>query len=74
MSEGWVRYKHKLNRAIEYDVEIFSFDVPNMHIFEHEPCYRIRTVRNISFPEEVHQPAYTMMPADRFHEVYEEAV
>ena len=39
--------------------------------FKGETCYRIRTIRNLANPEEVHQPAYTFMPADQFLELYE---
>lgn len=75
-NEEWVRYRHKTNRAIEYDVACHWLIVPSAGIsqmFKGEWCFRIRTVRNLAHFEEVHQPAYTMMPADKFFEIYEVA-
>lgn len=72
---SWVRYRHKSNRAIEYDVACYSITQggPISTEFHGEQCFRIRTVRNISLPEEIHIPAFTEMPAEKFLEIYEVA-
>lgn len=67
----WQRYRHKANNRIEYDVEVHRSGKLFGHVFKGELCFRIRTIRNIANPEEVHQPAYTMMPADKFFDVYQ---
>jgi hypothetical protein len=43
-------------------------DKPGLYVYDH---LRIRTVRNISLKENVHQPAFTFMPAEGFLSVYE---
>lgn len=68
---NWQRYRHKANSGIEYDVETHSGGALFESVFKGELCHRIRTIRNLSYPEEVHQPAYTMMPADNWHATYE---
>lgn len=67
----WTRFRHRGNPNIEYDVETHPIAVRLGYRFRGELCYLIRTVRNISLQEEFHQPAYTMMPAEGFSDVYE---
>lgn len=71
----WARYRHRHRPDIEYEVQednarqdgVFR---ANVYYLKDEPCVRIRTIRNLSFAEEVHQPAYTLMPAEKFFDIY----
>jgi len=73
MTANWIRYRHRERPEIEYDVACYPIPGggPISSEFKGERCFHIRTVRNISFAEEVHQPAYTMMPANKFIDTYE---
>lgn len=73
----WVRYRHRKIQNIEYDVQEGNATISgefgaNVYVFKDEACVRIRTIRNLSFAEEVHEPAYTFMPATLFFYVYEQ--
>ncbi|QIN79642.1 hypothetical protein GBA65_15155 [Rubrobacter marinus] len=73
---AWRRYRHRDRPEIEYDVEIFASNgslVVHTAPTKGEPCFRVRTIRNLSFREEAHRPAYTYMPTEGFLEVYERA-
>ena len=68
----WIRYRHRERLEIEYEVESDPDTCePLPFVFRGEVCHRIRTIRNLSYPEEVHQPAFTMMPAEGLLDVYE---
>jgi hypothetical protein len=74
--ERWARYRRREHPEIEYSVREGNATQSGefgakIYAFKDEPCVRIRTIRNLAFKEEVHQPAYTMMPADKFFDVYE---
>lgn len=72
MSEiRWVRYSHRERPEIEYDVACSIPDGGPISVeFKGERCFRVRTIRNVSIAEEVHEPAYTLMPADKFFDTY----
>jgi hypothetical protein len=70
----FVRYQHRKRPDIEYDV-LEDSAKNGLPFTRYDPktgelCHLVRTVRNASFFEEVHQPAYTLMPAARFLELY----
>ncbi len=68
----WTRYRHRERPEIEYEVELREgWGRPLAAPFNGEPCYRIRTIKNHGHHEEIHQPAFTYMPADKFIELYE---
>lgn len=72
----WVRYRHRERHDIEFDVEVSGGDgLPFIRPepISGEPCYRVRTIRNLSHPEESHQAAYTYMPQEKFLSVYVKA-
>lgn len=68
--ERWARYRHRKRLDIEYDVResnaLSGEFWAKLHALENEACVRVRTIRNHSFVEEVHQPAFTLMPAEFF--------
>ena len=76
MGQTWVRYRHRKRPDIEFDVEASETAdewglVTRPEPISGEPCFLIRTVRNHSHHEEIHQAAFTHMPAQEFNEVYE---
>lgn len=74
--ERWLRYRHRKIPAIEYEV-LEDSSTPNgefaakVYAFKDDLCLRIRSIRNLAFAEEVHEPAFTMMPAGLFFDVYQ---
>ena len=67
----WVRYRHRTRPEIEFDVACYPGGGPISEEFNGESCFLVRTICNHAFAEEVHQPAYTKMPADVFLDVYQ---
>jgi len=68
----YVRYTHRERPDIEYDVESsYPYGGPVPYVFNGESCYQVRTIRNVSFAEEVHQSERTMMPSRHFFDFYE---
>lgn len=72
----WARYRHRYRLNIQYDVQLANADEGveswlKEYDVKGEACVRIRTIRNHAFSEEVHEPAYTFMPAKFFFDVYQ---
>jgi hypothetical protein len=60
-----------------YDVEsdrsrlVYSGSGYPPNPIDYDGFYRIRTVRNLFYKEEIHIPAYTFMSAEKWDELYE---
>lgn len=70
METSWIKYRNTGDKGIEYLVECDDTGDPLTYSFHGERCVRMQTIRNYSLKEQVHQPAFTMMPVEHFPDLY----